>query len=386
MQYMASYSLKRFARIQIIKAITPRGLRKFLSPYAGYLARRGFDIGRIGDDLTDSDARDILSVLIHPDAGIPQSLVDALYHVDEMATQNGMELIVSEFRQAGYDLECCPPTPADVAVLAWITDSSLFEQVCAKQHHRSARTFRLYAGGPVNGLPEPLDESRTAAFEDELNDWSDAMMLGRHCKLFPFIDDHEHCYIVRRGQPFTRVSAIDGDKSSSIIFQPEAFDIVAYDVRMRQLRVASNSRATRDIYRRLAGKHLFGNEDHFSDRPLFSLLPLVRKGKDALVCDDVPGLAEVRLRKVQIADDASRKNTITWEGENIHEDPEFVRRCSRSAQVSRVLLGFRLVGAVRARSFEMRPPNVIVLPRDEDIVPIGQFLKFRGFITEGSAA
>lgn len=224
-----------------------------------------------------------------------------------------------------------------------------------------------------------------SAFEDDLNDWSDALLLGRHCKLFPFIDEHEHYYIIRRGQPYTRVSAIDGGKSSSIVFQPEAFDIVAYDVRMQQLRISSNSRATRDIYRRLAGKHLFGDESYFSNSPLFSLLPLVKKGKDALICDDVPGLIEVRLRKVQIAND-STKNTLTWEGEDIHEDPEFVRRCSRCAQVLRVLLGFRPVGATRPRSFEMRPPNVIMLPRDEDIVPIGQFLKFRGFIVEGGVA
>lgn len=53
----------------------------------------------------------------------------------------------------------------------------------------------------------------------------------------PWVDEHEHYYIIRRSQPYTRVSAIDGGKSSSIVFQPEAFDIVAYDVRMQQLRI-----------------------------------------------------------------------------------------------------------------------------------------------------
>lgn len=383
---MASYSLKRFARIQIIKAITPRNLRMFLSPYAEYLRRRGFEIGQIGDDLTDSDARGLLSVLVHPDPGIPQSLVEALYHVDEMATSSGMELIVSEFRQAGHVVRCIPPTPADIAVVAWITDSSLFEQVCAKQHHRSARTFRLHAGRPVDGIVKPLDERGIAAYEHDLNDWSDALLLGRHCKVFPFIDEHEHCYIIRRGQPYARFTAIDGGRSSSVVFQPETFDIVAYDLRMRQLRISSNSMGTRDIYRRLAGLHLFGDENHFSDRPLFSLLPLARKGKDALVCDDVPGLLEVKLRKIQIADGTAHRNTVTWEGADVYKNPEFIQRCSQDARISRVLLGFLLAGATRARSFELRPPNVIMLPRDEDIVPIGQFLKFRGFIIDGGTA
>lgn len=382
----ASYSLKRFTRIQIIKAITPDVLREFLSPYADYLAGRGFNVGSIDADFDNAQAKDLLSILVHPAADIPQSLVEALYHVDEMATPSGMELLVSEFKQADHTFECQKPTPADIAVRAWIADSSLFQRISAKQHHQMARVFRFYPTSQAEESARILSSSAIEALEEDLNNWSEAQMLGRHCKVFPFISEYEHCYMIRRGQPYARFNAINDGNPSSIVFQPEIFDVIAYNLRSRQLRVASSSTATRDLYRRLGGLHLFGDESYFVERNLLSLLPLATKGPEALVCDDIPGLLDVKLRKVQVIDGSARKRTLTWEEEDVYSNPDFVKRCSGRLKISRVCLGFLTVGASRPRRCELRPPNIISLSRDEDVIPVGEFLQKRGFILGGSTA
>lgn len=377
---MESYSVKRFAKMQILTSMHPASLRTFLSPYSDYLAAHGFDISCIGDRFAGDDARQLLAVLINPDAGTPQRLVEALYHVNEIATTDGMDLLVSEFSRAGYALDCPHATAADLAVLAWNTDSSLLEQTCARLYHKNLRVCRLYLGKETTGSVHPLTGGQIASIESAMDDWFESHMLGRHCRIFPYASDPEHCYIVRRGQPYARVSAIDEGRSSSLLFQPEAFDVVIYDTAMRQLRVSSASNSVREEYLRLFGEHMFGDTDHFSRSGILSLLPLVKKGAAALYCADIPGLVDVKLRKAQVDLGGADKRVRIWEGADLFSDPEFAERLTSEPQFTKISLGLKFEGSSRARCFELEPPNVIRFRRDGDVRPAGRFLVSRGFI------
>ena len=47
------------------------------------------------------------------------------------------------------------------------------------------------------------------------------------------------------------------------------------------------------------GQHLFGDEDYFPCKSGFTLDPLVERGAEALACEDVPGLEEIKLVEYQ---------------------------------------------------------------------------------------
>ena len=362
---MATYDLKKFARVHILKSIKPAHLAAFFEQYRDYFAGRGFDLSRIGSDMSAEDFTSMLSVLMNPDNDTPQRLIDALYHINEMATSEGMETLITEYGKAGYVFDDPDPTPADVAVCAWTMNSRLFETVYAKLTRLKPRVYRFYQGAS-NGSSEPLGEDAVAALENDLNDWSEKNKLGRYCKVFPILGDGDHCYIVRRGKPHARVSTITKGESSCAFFQPETFDAVAYDVETGQLRVAAGTRGTLELYRTAFGKHMFGSEGHFPDARLYDLQSLLAKGRECLFCDDIPGMVDVKLRKIQLSLGGGYDGSIIWEASDVYEIPEFITKTAPDAEVVMAAFAIKFAGCTRARTSEVKPPNSLKYRRDGD--------------------
>lgn len=373
---MATYDLKRFARLHILKSVKPAHLAEFLEPYREYFASRQFDLSKIGNDMSVEDFNAMLGVLINPDADTPQRLIDALYHVDEMATSEGMETLIAEYGKAGYFFDDPDPTPADVAVRAWTMNSRLFESTYAKLSRLKPRVYRFYQGAS-DGHSEPLGEQALLALEKDLNDWSEKNKLGRHCRVFPFIGDGDHCYIVRRGKPHARVSTINKGESSCAFFQPETFDAVAYDLETGQLRVAAGTKGTVKLYRTTFGKHMFGSEDHFPEASLYDLQSLLSEGRECLLCDDIPGMVGVKLCKIQVSLGGGHDGSTTWEASDVYEIPEFLEKTAPDATVLSASFAVKFSGSTRARTSEVKPPNSLKYRRDGDGRVMERWLRAR---------
>lgn len=375
---MATYDLKRFARVYILKSVKPAHLAEFFEPYREYFASRRFDLSKIGSNMSTEDFNDMLGVLINPDTDTPQRLIDALYHVDEMATSEGMETLIAEYGKAGYVFDDPDPTPADVAVCAWTMNSRLFESTYAKLSRLKPRAYRYYQGAS-NGHSEPLGEQALLALENDLNDWSEKNKLGRYCRVFPFIGSGDHCYIVRRGKPHARVSTINKGESSCAFFQPETFDAVAYDLETGQLRVAAgNAKGAAKLYRTAFGKHMFGSEDHFVEASIYDLQSLLNKGRECLLCDDIPGMVGVKLCKIQVSLGGGHDGSTTWEASDIYEIPEFSEKIAPDAEVVMASFAVKFAGSTRARTSEVRPPCSLKCGRDGDGRILGNWLRARG--------
>jgi len=377
---MATYDLKKFARVHILKSIKPTRLAAFFGQHHDYFATRDFDLSKINSEMSDEDFTSMLSVLMNPDNETPQSLIDALYHVNEMATAEGMETLIAEYGKAGYVFDDPDPTPADIAVCAWTMNSRLFETIYAKLARLKPRTYRFYQG-MSNGHSHPLEEDRIAALEEDLNDWSERNKLGRHCKVFPILSDNDHCYIVRRGKPHARVSTIARGESSCAFFQPETFDAVAYDTTTGQLRVAAGTKGALDLYRTAFGKHIFGSEDHFSDTRLYDLQQLLTRGRECLVCDDIPGMHDVKLRKLQVSM-GGNGGSITWESSDLFDIPDLLKQIAPDADVLAASFAVKFAGCTRARTSEVKPPNSIKYRRDGDGRLLEMWLRERMPVTK----
>ena len=91
------------------------------------------------------DRHDALAqVLMHPDDRVPNAMVDALYYVDELANDQGMDRLMDEAAAAGirFDLGA-DPTSADVAIAAWLTTPELLRRVHAETYALRQKKFVL---------------------------------------------------------------------------------------------------------------------------------------------------------------------------------------------------------------------------------------------------
>ncbi|MHB1001439.1 MAG: hypothetical protein ACYC27_19545 [Armatimonadota bacterium] len=376
---MPSYTLKRFARMQTLKSIKPSALHVFLQPYGNYFAARGFDIELITEHMFPDYCKDLVSILGYPDADTPQRLIDALYHVDGMSTPSGMEVLLKEYGDAGYRFDDPEPTPVDIAVHAWIMDSSLFEKIYAKQQQFAWKRFRVHVPEDSVNIESMFNASGLTELENELNDWSETNKLGRHCKIFELPGIGERCFIIRRGQPYSRVSAITKGRSSSIVFQPETFDIVICNFKGNELHISARSKGIRDIYRRLIGRHLFANEDFFSTRPVYTLYPIASKGKEALYCNDIPGMVDVKVKKLEVKISGLDKSLV-FKAPDVCSTPEFMQQLSADSNIKMAEFLIKFDDNCRPRCVEIIPPNVLRYRREGDMYPLGQLLKSRGFV------
>ena len=100
---MATLAPRRFAEVDRLKIMSPSYLRALLLPHAVYLESRGVLLPSIEDG--EIDLVMLSGVLMNPDENMPPRLVDALYLINEMATDEGMDALLEAVQRSGRSLE-----------------------------------------------------------------------------------------------------------------------------------------------------------------------------------------------------------------------------------------------------------------------------------------
>ena len=136
------------------------------------------------------------------------------------------------------------------------------------------------------------------ALEGGLAEWFEQKRRGRNCRVTFYKREQGIWFIVEHGEPAIREGCVCHNKHSSVFYRPEKHDLVIYQPGTGELRVDAQTRATTQSYRKLFGRHLFGNDNHFSGITKFTLEPL-KDGEKSLVSSDVEGIDYVRLTEVQ---------------------------------------------------------------------------------------
>src|SRR5579863_2108471 len=132
--------LPRFANAETLKHIAPPELLAFFDPFREYFARRGYDLPK--DPTVAVDYQALTAILIDPDRDVPPDLAQRLYLVHEMATEEGMQQLIEGLGES-LDVERDDPTPADIAVQAFLKNRSLLEEKHAEQFLVRSRSFRV---------------------------------------------------------------------------------------------------------------------------------------------------------------------------------------------------------------------------------------------------
>ncbi len=134
---MATFTLRRFSCPETLKAIAPARLLAFLKPHRRFFLTRGLTLPQSASN-GELDYEELAKVFMTPDTKTPKELIDAIYFVDEMATDEGMDALLEE--AAKHKLKLAPGSdhsPADIAVQIWLADKDILERKHAEQFARA---------------------------------------------------------------------------------------------------------------------------------------------------------------------------------------------------------------------------------------------------------
>ena len=381
---MSNYALKRFANVDILRSVSPKHLVSFLQSHAEYLTLRQIEMPESEEQFDAFDYSSLVEVLLTPTSDTPTSMIDSLYYVNEMATEAGMDAILRELAQNGRFIDESDSTPVDIAVQAWMMDFRLVERAYARLFVHKPKTFlHFYADASSSGrFSEPADET-LRAMEGDFDDWFEEHKRGRSSRVLVFPRDEDFCFLIRRGEPNTRVPCIHDGESSSLTFRPEKHDVVVYKPGTGELRINSTTKGIRDLYRRAIGKYVFGNPEHFPDCGRYTLKPLRTDGARSLVHTGIQGIVDIKLTEIQF-DMGGAYNTIR----TIKADDVFAMLQLSAEEmpedVAILKASFRIwfSDSKRPRTVVIKPSNVAQYLRDGDGDLIEQWLRACKFIMD----
>ncbi|MBF0309303.1 MAG: hypothetical protein HQL56_07230 [Magnetococcales bacterium] len=378
---MATFNPRRFAQPDTLKAIEPGRLAMFLTPHREFLESCGMIFPTNGGGV---DCERLASILMSLGEDAPRDLLESLYIIHEMANQDGMDRLLEAARTNGLSLDFAPDsTPADIAIQVFLKNRELIERQHAKVFINRARSFLYFQGHPEwKGLFSLPDEATLRGLETDLDDWFDEKKRGRGCRVFLFDHGRRVNLVVRHGMPFRREGSVLGDgESAAVYFRPESHDVLVYDRDRDELCVKAGSKAEREMYLAMIGKHLFGNEGHFPGEEKYSLEPLRSDLSGSLVCSDLEGVDWIKLLEVG----------IHWGGE--HGEVE-IRRAKdlsaafqkrgyallRTARLFQAKFHVKFTASKSPRTVTIKPANQAMYTRDDDSLLLEEWMKRRGFI------
>lgn len=385
---MSNYALKRFANVDVLRSVSPKHLVSFLQSHAEYLTSRQIDMPESDEQFDSFDYSSLVAVLLTPSSDTPTNMIDALYYVNEMATESGMDAVLRELAQNGRFIDESDPTPVDIAVQAWMIDFRLVERAYARQFVHKPKTFlHFYSDASSSGrYSEPADET-LRAMEGDLDDWFEEHKRGRNSRVFMFPRGEDFCFLIRHGEPYTRVPRIHDGESSSLFFQPEKHDVVVYKPGTGELRINNTTKGIRDLYRGVIGNHVFSNPEHFPDCGRYTLKPLRTDGPRSLVHTGIQGIVNIKLIEIQF-DMGGAYNTIR----TIRADDVFAELQLRAEEMPEdvpiLKASFRIwfSDSKRPRTVAIKPSNVAQYLRDGDGELIEQWLRACKFIIDEEEA
>lgn len=296
---MASFDPKVFTRPDGLKRITNANLIAFLEPYRSYLSGRGFSFPT--DPALDFPHEDLARLLMQYDENIPSDLVNGLYYIDEVASNETLDEMMERAQDAGIMLTVNgKSTPADVATQIWNAKPNLLIERAVRSLAFQKSSFMYFLGkkGKKRSLPATPDPD-LKKLETLMDPWFESKQRGKGARVFAFPRTDKVWLLIRHGMPMIREGKHEDDGSSGVAFyRPQKHDVVIYDADQDVLAVNADTKGARTLYRESIGLVLFGDKDYFGEGEIFTLAPIRDDGADCLVSSDIDGIDRVRLRDV----------------------------------------------------------------------------------------
>lgn len=376
-----------FSHPDVLEAASPKWLVRFLQPHSAFLESKGLMLPDPTGGCEDLDCQELLRILMTPDPDMPRDLIDSLYHLHEMATPEGMDCLLAEADAQSVAIDSEPdPTPLDVAIQVWLQDEDLVKHQHADRSLKKPYGFVYFesADKPDHGDFWTPDAGIVRALEGDLAGWFERRNRGNDCRVTFYRRESGIWFVVGHGEPTKRQGCVCKRQHGNMFYRPERHDLVVYQPSTGELRVHAGTRATTQAYRKLFGRHFFGNDRHFSGTEKYTLDPLKTVGEKSLVCSDVEGMEAVRLHEVSYL-----LSGAYGECESHGADDVFAamkERCvviPEEARITRACFSVVFSDSDSPREVSIQPSNVAGYQRDSDCERTDPWLLKRGFALLG---
>ena len=377
-------------KLRFKRFVRPAFLRKLGRPLVTELfARFDADLKQLGLvlpplDLSDQNYFDALARLLSTPEGLPESLTEALFAIDEMSSPEGQEQLELAVARIEPPLQFDEAsTRGDLAVRVWLVNPGLMARLHNQQRLRRLTSFECFspassAAALAVKMPDPAMLDTLAA---TLDPWFARHQRGHNTtrlELYPVQGDY--WFLVRHGDTFTRTPKVEAQKTEIIHFRPERDDVVVYSAEHDELRINARTRGERELYAEAFGLHFHGRGDWFSRRGAYSLEPLRREGPDALDPSGLDGLKQITLREIELTSNSAPHEVLTRHGEDLFRvAPNVDELMPAGWRLTRAGFDLHFEGQLRPRPVQIRPPNLLKLGRHCDLRLVHRWLCQRGF-------
>lgn len=163
----------------------------------------------------------LATVLATPDLRMPVGLADALYHVNEMATPEGMDALLEEMPADDLGVNMFRVEPADVAVRAWLRDHDAVERKHAEIQATRPRRFEYFQSYEYPPPPVPdITADRLAVLETYLDNAYTRKGRGPGVRVIAWRRESGCLFMVRHADPRRREGALEGKEETSVLYRP----------------------------------------------------------------------------------------------------------------------------------------------------------------------
>lgn len=381
---MSSLNLKRFSDVGTLRKIHIDYLIDLLEATGGSYVTERVELVR---DEEEFDYKALAALLLSPEDGFPVELADALHHVNELSTPEGMDELLTAAEEDDIELDVGDdPSPADVALQMWLKDRDVLEQRHAEHQLFRARSFEYSIGKTKGPTKFKAPSAKTIkAMEAAMDSWFVKKKRGPHSRVFVFPKDGEVWFSVRHGEPMDRRGVIKEGESKTTLDRPEKFDVVVYNTQRDEIRINAASKGEKALYLLEFGRYLFGDKDYFAMNGKYTLEPLRELGEDSLACDDIPGIEWIRLREVHYFWGGSQKEIEVRKATDFFEALKGRNgSIPQKASIFKAKFEVKFGNSKTTRSVTVSTPDRAQYSRDEDSVAVELWLGERGFSLNGA--
>lgn len=375
---------KKFTKPTFLRSIGRDLLTRLFERFAA-----DFDAKQIqppSRDIDDFAFNRAITALVTNQEGLPGQLLEALFAIEEMSTEEGLERLEMAAMNALLPLPLPHETTrADFAVQVWLLKPDLLVET-----HNEIRLWRLsgfeYYGSraPKNqeGLFENPSRETLQRIESDVDNWCQEHNRGEGtAQIESYEMGDEFWFLIRHGDTFTRQPKVEGKRREILHYRPEKDDVVVYSPKRDELRIHAATKGEREMYRKAFGRSLFMDEDQFSKRRAYTLNPLIQDGADALEVTAPHGITRIKLIETEFHFRGRFNESVIRKSDDIFESAKAVGRdpFPTGGQFARAKFEVTFADSRKTRKVEIRPPNVLKLGRFCDAATVQRWLGERGF-------
>lgn len=383
---------KRFTKTKFLKQVGRELLVKLLERFSGELAAK--NVAMPAADLDDAAYFKALSAVAMAPDGLPDSLIETLFAIEEMANEAGQERLEAAATEAGLDLKYDGKSShGDIAVQVFLAKPELLAEKHNEQRLIRLATF-VYFGSkrPVDRSESEPDGPPFAApgqpvldlLVADLDGWFKEHNRGEQTThIEVYVMDGEFWFLVRHGDTFARAAKVEQQKMEMLHFRPAKDDVVVYSPKRDEIRIHAGTKGEKELYRTAFGMRLMGDDNYFSERKAYTLEPLRTVGVDALDVAGIEGLSRIVLREYEVAFDTGHEEVLIRKADDIFaaaEDSRFGRDAiPTGGRLVRAGLDVYFGACKKPRTVQVRTPNTLKLGRHCDAHLVYRWLTAREF-------